>query len=80
MQHESVADGQTETMMNKNLDQGSATIYQFPVGGRASLGGRGIGETKPATELGTARVNEAVVSGSWYHEAAIEEAKLGREH
>ena len=33
-------------MMNTGLNQGSAKIYQFPVGGRAALGGRRYGETK----------------------------------
>jgi hypothetical protein len=59
--------------MNSSLNHGSAKIYQFPPGGRAALGGRPYDEAKPATE--TPRVNEAACSGSWYHEAAIQEEK-----
>jgi hypothetical protein len=60
--------------MNTSLNHGSAKIYQFPVGGRAAFGGR-FGETKPSTDLSAARISEAAAGGSWYHEAAIQEAK-----
>ncbi len=66
--------------MNTNLNQGSARIYQFPAGGRAALGGRRYEETRAATDFASSRVSQAVYSGSWYHEAAIEEAKLMDEH
>ena len=59
--------------MSTSLNQGSARIYQFPAGGRAALGGRSYGESKSASE--TPRVNEAMCSGSWYHEEAIREAQ-----
>jgi len=66
--------------MNTGLNHGSAKIYQFPAGGRAALGGRRYEEARTATDLATAsRVNEAACSGSWYHEAAIEESKPVRE-
>lgn len=61
--------------MNTSLKQGSATIYQFPAGGRAALGGCRYGEAKAAVEPGSSRANEASCSGSWYHEAAIQESK-----
>jgi hypothetical protein len=61
--------------MNTSLNHGSAKIYQFPAGGRAALGGRRLEETRTSTDLGAARVSEAAVGGSWYHEAAIQEAK-----
>ena len=60
--------------MNPSLNQGSAKIYQFPVGGRAALGNRGVGEAKPI-DHSTPRLNESLCSGSWYHQAAIDEAK-----
>lgn len=60
--------------MNSSLNHGSAKIYQFPAGGRAALGGRRCDEPKSATEQGASRVNETVSSGSWYHEAAIQES------
>jgi hypothetical protein len=59
--------------MSTSLNQGSARIYQFPAGGRTALGGRSYGEAKSASE--TPRVNEAMCSGSWYHEEAIREAQ-----
>jgi hypothetical protein len=62
-------------MMNSNLGQGSAKVYQFPVGGRAALGGRRYGEaTLPADRLSSPSV-ETICSGSWYHQEAIDEAK-----
>jgi Protein of unknown function (DUF2735) len=60
--------------MSASLDHGSAKIYQFPAGGRSALGGRRNGETKTVDQT-TPRVNEAACSGSWYHQAAIEDAK-----
>ena len=62
-------------MMNNNLGQGSAKIYQFPVGGRAALDGRRPGEARlPADHISSPAV-ETICSGSWYHQEAIEEAK-----
>ena len=61
--------------MNSSLNHGSARIYQFPAGGRAALGGRRYDEPKSAVEQGSSWVNEAACSGSWYHEAAIQESK-----
>jgi uncharacterized protein DUF2735 len=66
--------------MNTGLNQGSAKIYQFPVGGRASIAGRRYGESKSALEIAASQVNKADCSGSWYHEAAIEESKSVRDH
>jgi hypothetical protein len=61
--------------MNTSFNQESAKIYQFPAGGRAALGGRRYGETKPAIDHNTPRVNETICSGSWYHEEAIQQDK-----
>ena len=65
--------------MNTSLNQGSARIYQFPVGGRAAIGGRRYEESKTTSDLAAPRVNETFCSGSWYHEAAIQETKPVRE-
>lgn len=62
-------------MMNSSLSQGSAQIYQFPVGGRAALGGRRYGETRLAADHVSLPVNETICSGSWYHQEAVDEAK-----
>ncbi len=58
--------------MKSSLSDGSAKIYQFPVGGRAALMGRRYGETP--SQL-TPHVNETICSGSWYHEEAIQESR-----
>jgi hypothetical protein len=65
--------------MNSSFNHGSAKIYQFPAGGRAALGGGRHDETEPAADQGSLLVNEAACSGSWYHEAAIQESKPVRE-
>ncbi|KJC59722.1 glutamine synthetase [Bradyrhizobium sp. LTSPM299] len=66
-------------MMNTGLNEGSAKIYQFPSGGRAALGGRRYGDASTALEL-AAQVETSNCSDSWYHQAAIEDAKPGRDH
>jgi Protein of unknown function (DUF2735) len=71
--------GQRSMLMKSSLSYGSAKIYQFPVGGRAALLGRRYGETASSIDQTTPRVNETICSGSWYHEAAIQESKLGSE-
>jgi uncharacterized protein DUF2735 len=65
--------------MNTRLNQGPAKIYQFPAGGRSALGGRRYEASKPAAEPGPPRVHEAACGSGWYHEAAIQETKPGRE-
>ena len=65
-------------MMNTDVNQDSARIYQFPTGGRAALGGRRYGEAK--TEFAAQPANLAAGSDSWYHAAAIEDEKNGRDH
>ena len=70
--------GETK-MLNPGSSQGSATIYQFPAGGRAGLNGRRHGDAR--TDLATApRLNEALCSEAWYHQAAIEESQPVRDH
>jgi hypothetical protein len=65
--------------MDTSLNHGSATIYQFPVGGRAALAGRSYDEVKTVPDLASSSVSEIVYGSSWYHEAAIQEAKPVRE-
>ncbi|MBR0895490.1 DUF2735 domain-containing protein [Bradyrhizobium tropiciagri] len=66
------------TGQNQGPIQGSATIYQFPAGGRAALGGRRYGEMRSTREL--AEVETSACSESWYHQAAIDDAKPSRDH
>jgi hypothetical protein len=65
-------------MINTGLGRGSAKIYQFPTGGRAALGGRRYGETKPA-EFAAEAVSPADCYDSWYHAAAIQDANNERD-
>ncbi len=58
--------------MNTGLNHGSAKIFQFPAGGRQALGGRRPDAIQSTLEPSSI---EAACSGSWYHEAAIQEAK-----
>ena len=68
-------------MLTTRVNEGSAKIYQFPAGGRAALGGLRYGETKTAvSEFAAPAANFADCSGSWYHAAAIQETKPGRDH
>lgn len=66
-------------MMNMSVNQGTAKIYQFPAGGRAALGGRRYGEAK-TTDIASAMAGDSACSGSWYHEAAIQESQPVRDH
>jgi hypothetical protein len=68
-----------EISMNTNLSQRSARIYRFPPGGRAALGKGRYEETKATADSGRANLATPVYSGSWYHEAAVEEAREARE-
>jgi hypothetical protein len=59
-------------MMAKNHTGESATIIQFPAGGRSGLLAK--------REL-TAPVQRPVVdTGSWYHDEAVREAELAKKH
>jgi hypothetical protein len=59
--------------MPANPQRESATIYQFPVGGRQAAGGRRA-EAKAAAPAEAPRVAKAICGSGWYHEAAIQEA------
>ena len=61
--------------MTTNQMRETATIYQFPIGGRAGLASR-----HEAVNPATPSVNDIVVSGSWYHEEAIRDAELPRQN
>ena len=63
--------------MNANLNNGSARIYQLPAGGRSALGAR-RGEAETLADPAAGGVNVALCSGSWYHEAAIQESRQSK--
>ena len=54
--------------MISNSHHGSATIYQFPVGGRAGLHQK-TEATAPQPQA------EFVLTDAWYHQEAIRDAK-----
>jgi hypothetical protein len=55
--------------------QRSATIYQFPVGGRKAISAEA---SRPSGEAAPSRI-ATVSGGAWYHDAAIQESKLAGE-
>jgi Protein of unknown function (DUF2735) len=60
--------------MTTNQSRPSATIYQFPVGGRRAVTPRHDDAT-PAPELSVSNVAAAALGSAWYHDAAIQESK-----
>ena len=64
--------------MNLDTHHGSATIYQFPLGGRAGLLENRA--AKSAIDAISARANEAAIGESWYHAAAVQDAKRNGDH
>jgi len=62
--------------------EGSARIYQFPIGGRSGLAVNPSGrrtDTEGRTNLAQ-RPTETISGSGWYHEAAIQEAKSRQDH
>jgi Protein of unknown function (DUF2735) len=60
------------TIDSLRTERASATIYQFPVGGRKGVeAARGQAADVPAHTTGSS-------FGNWYHEAAIQESKRTR--
>lgn len=69
------------TPMNPQPRQ-TARIYQFPVGGRASVGPRRTGASpQPRPDhLRPVNVTPTEAGSGWYHDAAIQDAKWTYEH
>jgi hypothetical protein len=55
----------------------SATIYQFPKGGRAALGGR-RDEAKAVDNFAAPRIARVASGSAWYHEEAVQKAERAR--
>lgn len=68
---------EVEKAMTANSNQGSATIYQFPAGGRAGLVGRGD-EAREVEKFAAPRVARVTSGGAWYHEEAVQSAERAR--
>lgn len=56
------------------LQNGSATIYQFPARGRFAVNAERSEAAAPALPRGT----KLVVGGAWYHDEAIQSEETGR--
>jgi hypothetical protein len=61
--------------MTTELYRGSAKIYQFPAGGRATFGARGeqAADSRFAPNLSPVSASKTTFGGAWYHEAAIQD-------
>jgi hypothetical protein len=57
----------------------TATIYQFPKGGRAALANRGD-EARHIAEFAQARTAKVAVGDCWYHEEAIRDTDRPRKN
>lgn len=63
--------------MDTSLNQGSAKIFQFPVGGRSAVANRRDGASRrEAPQM--AVVADVASGGNWYHDAAIQQAERER--
>lgn len=62
--------------MTGNFQRQTAKIYKFPVMARAVPGIRG--EPADSAFDPSQRFSDAAFGGSWYHEAAVEEAEKNR--
>jgi Protein of unknown function (DUF2735) len=58
-------------------DRQSATIYQFPAGGRAALGVR-RDQVMVVDNVAVPRIARVASGGAWYHEEAVQKADRAR--
>jgi hypothetical protein len=60
--------------MNTNFNHGSATIYQFPAGGRDALRSH-----RDAQKPAEAAISEIGFGDAWYHQEAIQSERAGKQ-
>jgi hypothetical protein len=58
-------------------DRQSATIYQFPAGGRAALGVR-RDQVMVVDNVAVPCIARVAFGGAWYHEEAVQKADRAR--
>jgi hypothetical protein len=63
--------------MTTSSDLQSATIYQFPVGGRAALGVR-RDQAMVVDSFAAPHIAKVACGGAWYHEEAVQKADRAR--
>lgn len=61
--------------MPTSFNHGSATIYQFPAGGRDAL--RSHRDAQPPAEA--ASISEIGFGDAWYHQEAIQSERAGKQ-
>jgi hypothetical protein len=71
------AKNQENAVVNTNFPRPSAKIYQFPTQGRESLDRRKLAQ-KATGAYFLSKPVEIIVSGAWYHDAAIKDDDRGR--
>jgi hypothetical protein len=64
--------------MNTSLNHGSATIYQFPAGGRDALRSHRDAQ-QPAADAASTYVSEVGFGDAWYHQDAIQSERTGKQ-
>jgi hypothetical protein len=64
--------------MNTSLNHGSATIYQFPAGGRDALRSH-RDAPQPAADAASTYVSEVGFGDAWYHHEAIQSERTGKQ-
>jgi hypothetical protein len=68
---------QENVAVNSNFHRPSAKIYQFPVQTRESPERRKLAQQASGAYY-ISKPNEIMVTGAWYHDAAIKEDDRGR--
>jgi hypothetical protein len=63
--------------MNTSLNHGSATIYQFPAGGRDAL--RSHRDTQQPADAASTQISEIGYGDAWYHLDAIQSDRAGKQ-
>jgi hypothetical protein len=63
--------------MTQDQNRGSATIYQFPTGGRAGLCAH-RDDARSTASLASQRFAKAACGSAWYHEEAIAQDAVPR--
>lgn len=67
--------------MSADIQNRSATIYEFPAGGRSAAKGAGSREeTKRMAALAAMTTCEAAFGAGWYHDAAIRDSDKPGKH
>jgi hypothetical protein len=70
------ADEKERLTMSNPMQRETATIYEFPAGGRTSRNARS--SSKPAAHPPPPKLVKAEYGRGWYHDAAVEEEQSAK--